>query len=567
MTGLFAVSPNAFYTHGEMKRRARYQTKSPARDYPALTHLRAIGLVCALIAAACHAPAPAQPKSTLQAPGNGAAQYRAEAPRGDASLGPSGPAIARALATVGRARGQMIEPDPRLAELARWVAEALTQDVASPPSAVIDLYARHLGLVEPTPHLLIMLQPSAAALEQHVEQEAVGLMPNQHYTHFGAYSTARGDGVLAVLALSFRQLELQPLARAVAPGDTLTLQGSLNPGLKNPQLVITYPDGSSQRSEPQAKSHFRFDVRARERGEQRIELLADSPDGIQVIANFPVYVGVAPRREVTVALESKGPALNADELASSLFEQLNAERVRAQRRPLTRDARLAAIGLAHSEDMQQNNFIAHTSPSSGTAVDRVARAGIRTPLVLENIGRGYSADEIHRGLMESPGHRENILNRDATHVGMGVVVTQEDQQAAYLVTEVFARFAQPTDLAAAQAQLIAAIASERKRRGLGALKHDETLSERCTRAAHSFFQAQAPSKEQVIERLNRDAAATGPRYSQLLAAAVVIGGIDEATRLDPWFDPKARALALGLAQGTRSDTFENAIILVALIGY
>jgi uncharacterized protein YkwD len=461
----------------------------------------------------------------------------------------------------------MINPDPRLAELASWVADSLAHDVSSPPSAVIDLYARHLGLLEPTPHLLIMLQPSAAELEQHVQNEAVALMPNQHYTHYGAFSVARGDGVLAVLVLSFRQLNMAPIRRAVAPGDTLTLQGTLAKGLKSPQLVVTYPDGSSQRGDPQATSQFKFQVKARERGEQRIELLADSADGIQVVANFPVYVGVPPLSEVTVVLEGRGPALNADQLAASLFEKLNAERLRAQRKPLERDARLAAVGLAHSEDMQRNNFIAHTSPSTGTAVDRVARAGIRTPLVLENIGRGYSADEIHRGLMESPGHRENILNKDATHVGMGVVVTREDQQSAYLVTEVFARFTQPTDLGAATAQLISAIASERKRRGMRALKHDETLSERCTLAARSFFQQAAPSKEQVIERLNRDAAASGPRYNQLLAAAVVIGSIDDATRLDPWFDPKAQALAVGLAQGTRPDTFENAIILVALIGY
>jgi hypothetical protein len=52
-----------------------------------------------------------------------------------------------------------------------------------------------------------------------------------------------------------------------------------------------------------------------------------------------------------------------------------------------------------------------------------------------------------------------------------------------------------------------------------------------------------------------------------MAAAVVISGVDDALQLEPWFDPKARALAIGLAQGTRAETFENAIILVALIAY
>ena len=525
-----------------------------------------VGL-CVLVMSACRTPTPMQPKSTVRAPGAAASEYRSEAPAGNASIGPAGPGIARALEQASRARGQVIAPDPRLAELARWVAEALRHDVSAPPSPVIDLYARHLGLIEPTPHLLIMLQRDAATLEQHVRTEAVTLMPSQRYTNYGAFSTERDGGVLAVLVLSFRQLTLAPVERAVEPGAALTLQGTLGAGLRAPQLVVTYPDGSSERGEPQATSPFRFQVSTRGRGEHRVELLADSADGIQVVANFPVYVGVPPLQEVTVAASSGGPALNADQLAARLLELMNEERVRAGRKPLAQDGRLAAIGLAHSQDMQRHDFIAHTSPTTGTAVERVAGAGVRTPVVLENIGRGYSAEEIHRGLMESPGHRENILNRDATHVGLGVVVTEEDQQAAYLVTEVFARFSHKTDLNEATSQLWSGIAREREKRGLPALQRDTALSQRCERAAVSFFQPALPTKEQVIERLNRDAASAHPRYTQLMAAAVVIGAIDEAIQLEPWFDPKARALAIGLAQGTRADTFENAIILVALIAY
>jgi uncharacterized protein YkwD len=550
-----------------MKHSVQPKPASLARHYLRTTQLCAVGLLSLLLTAACRAPIPVQPTSTVEASGNGVTEYLAVTPHGEGSRGPSGAAITRALQQAGQARGHMIDPDPRLAELATWVAQSLAHNVSAPPSAVIDLYARHLGLVEPTPHLLIVLQPDAAALEAHIAKEAAELMPNQHYTHYGAVSVARDDGVLAVLVLSFRQLTLSAVPRTVSPGDTLTLQGSLSPGLRAAQYVVTYPDGTSQRSTPQTQSNFRFEVATRGRGEHRIELLADSTDGIQVVANFPVYAGVAPTRAVTVAADSVGPALTAEQLAERLLERTNSDRVRAQRKPLTADPRLAAIGLAHSQDMEAHNFIAHTSERTGTAVDRVARAGVRTPLVLENIGRGYSVDEIHRGLMESPGHRENILNRDATHVGIGVVVAQEDQQSAYLVTEVFARFLEPTDLDAATKQLISAIAEERTRRGLSPLAHDKALSQRCAHAAHSFFDKNAPTKEQVIERLNRDAAASGPRYTQLLAAAVVIGSVDEAVQLDPWFDPSARAIAIGLAQGTRADTFENAIILVALVAF
>jgi len=45
--------------------------------------------------------------------------------------------------------------------------------------------------------------------------------------------------------------------------------------------------------------------------------------------------------------------------------------------------------------------------------DRAERAGIRSGLVLENVGRGPDAGSIHRGLEKSPGHRRNILYRNA----------------------------------------------------------------------------------------------------------------------------------------------------------
>ena len=476
-------------------------------------------------------------------------------------------AIARGVQAASRERGAAIAPDPRLATLASWVAQSLMHDVSAPPSAVIDLYARHLGLVEPTPHMLIMLQPNAAALERQIASDVTQLMPTQHYTHFGAFSEPRGDGLLAVLVLSFRQLTLAPVPRSVTPDAKLLLRGSLSPGLNNAQLVITYPDGSNERSQPQATDPFVFEVKTHGRGEHRLELIADSSDGIQVVANFPVYAGVPPTRELTLAADSGGAPLDADQLAARLFELMNQERTRARRKPVQQDPRLAAVALAHSQDMQRNNFVAHTSPTTGTAVDRVKRAGIRTPVVLENIGRGYSAEEIHRGLMESPGHRENILNPDATHVGMGAIVMHEDQQSAYLVTEVFARFATRVDLDAATSQLMADVAQARSRRGLSPLKTDTKLSQLCARAAQSFFQDSALSKEQLIERLNQEAAKTQPAYTQLMAASVLISSVEEATKLQPWFDPKAHALAIGLAQGTRADTFQNAIILVALIGY
>jgi hypothetical protein len=93
------------------------------------------------------------------------------------------------------------------------------------------------------------------------------------------------------------------------------------------------------------------------------------------------------------------------------------------------------------------------------------------------------------------------------------------------------------------------------------------MSSLCERAAQRFFDDGALSKERLIEDLNREAAATHPSYHQLLGAAVLISNVDDAAGLDLWLDANAHALAIGFAQGTRPDTFERAIVLVALVGY
>ena len=73
------------------------------------------------------------------------------------------------------------------------------------------------------------------------------------------------------------------------------------------------------------------------------------------------------------------------------------------------------------------------------AWDRMNRNGItgwRT--AGENIAYGYpSARDVQEGWMNSPGHRENILNAGFTHVGVGLYV---DSEGTAYWTQLFASF-------------------------------------------------------------------------------------------------------------------------------
>src|SRR2546423_4242662 len=90
--------------------------------------------------------------------------------------------------------------------------------------------------------------------------------------------------------------------------------------------------------------------------------------------------------------------------------------------------------------MVQHDFVGHISPRTGNAVDRMRRAGLAAPVVLENVARAFGPAEAEQGLMDSPGHRANILSREATHVGVGMMLGREGSGRHELfVTQLYVR--------------------------------------------------------------------------------------------------------------------------------
>ncbi|MEO9872484.1 CAP domain-containing protein [Ekhidna sp.] len=80
---------------------------------------------------------------------------------------------------------------------------------------------------------------------------------------------------------------------------------------------------------------------------------------------------------------------------------------------------LAKAALDHSNDMQQNGYFDHTSQDGRKFSERAKSAGFEGSPVGENIASGYQSEEsVMQGWMESSGHCKNIMNSNATHVGV-----------------------------------------------------------------------------------------------------------------------------------------------------
>jgi len=508
-----------------------------------------------------------QPSVRFAVQGEAAPTYRSEASDEPALRGTYADVVGRGIAQAAADKQLALAPDGRLAQLAEWVAGGLDANGSPPPYPVIELWARHLGLPEPTPHLVVLIQSESDTLEQRTTRELGPVLAQQRYTHYGASAHERDGNVVAVTVLSWRWLTLRPVPRILSPGAKLLLSGRIADELSEPQLVLTEPSGAIRRLDAQRSRDFHAEVTV-PYGELRIELLARSSLGTTVVANFPVYAGVSPPTEVIVSLPAAGPALADTEVIERLLELVNTDRVSAGLAPLALDGELGAIALAHSQDMNGHGFVGHTSPTTGSAKDRIERAGVRTNVVLENIGRGYSPDEVHRGLMDSPGHRANVLSPDATHIGIGVVRESEDDRAAYLVTEVFVSRSLPIDVGDAPDELLDLINAERVRRGARPLVADSSMAALADGTASAFFAGGSQSRQQLVEALNRKAASKpSARYTRLAALLTVVGSLAEARAIDALLDPQARAVGFGVAQGTRPDTIPNAIVIVALVAY
>ena len=104
-----------------------------------------------------------------------------------------------------------------------------------------------------------------------------------------------------------------------------------------------------------------------------------------------------------------------------MLELVNGERMAAGLRPLAADAELEQVARQHSTDMFARGYFAHVTPEGRDPFERMREADVRFLTAGENLALAPTLQIAHAGLMRSPGHRANILQRDFGHVGIGIM--------------------------------------------------------------------------------------------------------------------------------------------------
>jgi uncharacterized protein YkwD len=123
------------------------------------------------------------------------------------------------------------------------------------------------------------------------------------------------------------------------------------------------------------------------------------------------------------------------ELEAAMLALVNAERAKVVGlRPLSADAETVDVSRAHSRDMFERSYFAHISPEARSPFERLRAARLSYRAAGENLALARTLDMAHTGLMNSPGHRANILNPAFGRVGIGIV---DGGRHGLMVTQTF----------------------------------------------------------------------------------------------------------------------------------
>lgn len=131
-------------------------------------------------------------------------------------------------------------------------------------------------------------------------------------------------------------------------------------------------------------------------------------------------------------------AMMSDIIVKRVFELTNQSRTENGLNTLAMNSVLSASASAKANDMINNNYFAHYSPTGVKPWDWISRADYPYIFVGENLAMNFtSADAVHKALMNSPSHKKNILNERYTDLGLAMLSGEIDGKNTNILVELF----------------------------------------------------------------------------------------------------------------------------------
>ena len=134
------------------------------------------------------------------------------------------------------------------------------------------------------------------------------------------------------------------------------------------------------------------------------------------------FFTVEPNTNSTVILDFQTANGVVDETAEEqMLLLVNEERKKRNIAPVVMDASLRQVARLHSQDMLTRGYFSHYTPEGKSPFDRMNAAGIQYTYAGENLAFSANVQLAMQGLMQSPGHKANILSEHFKKIGIGVI--------------------------------------------------------------------------------------------------------------------------------------------------
>lgn len=134
------------------------------------------------------------------------------------------------------------------------------------------------------------------------------------------------------------------------------------------------------------------------------------------------FLTIEPKSHESVQLRFSTTKVTIDEKAErQMLDLVNKERAKAGVGPVAMDEKLRQLARDYSKDMFARGYFSHYNPEGQSPFDRMDERGITYVHAGENLALAPNVELAMQGLMESPGHRANILSENFGKIGIGVM--------------------------------------------------------------------------------------------------------------------------------------------------
>lgn len=151
-----------------------------------------------------------------------------------------------------------------------------------------------------------------------------------------------------------------------------------------------------------------------------------------IVQNEKNQIGTVHQKYITPTDETKAAATNSEAIIeipqnnltseeNELLSLINAERQKNNLPEFQIDEKIQNVARLKAEDLVQNNYFSHISPTYGTPFEMLKSHNINYKTASENIAGNSSISDAVKSWLSSDSHKKNILSNDYNYTGIAVV--------------------------------------------------------------------------------------------------------------------------------------------------